>query len=407
LRIVRFKYSFLYRNYMYIEREIKESFERVIKVYPVVALVGARQAGKTTFLKEHSKSMNASYLLFDDPDIRGLFEEDVKKFEKQYIEGFDVYILDEVQYCKNAGRNLKYLADTGKKMWITSSSEMILSKEVLSYLVGRASVIKIYPLSIQEFLEAKKQKELTKQMSERIVWEHITYGGYPKVVISEESELKKTILRDLYQTMVLKDIASTFSIVDINALEEFTKYLSLNIGNLISYDQIAKCLRISFQTIKKYMDAMEKSYLIFRVPPFYRNKNKEISKQPKIYFVDTGLKNLIAKSFSDEPDGKTFENYVASEIIKSGFSLKHWRTKAKAEVDFIIEKEGALIPVEVKINSSGKMEKSLRSFIEEYKPRKAIIVSYKGERKKERINNCEVLFTDIVGLKKWISNNEG
>ena len=110
---------------MYIEREIKESFERVIKVYPVVALVGARQAGKTTFLKEHSKSMNASYLLFDDPDIRGLFEEDVKKFEKQYIEGFDVYILDEVQYCKNAGRNLKYLADTGKKMWITSSSEMI------------------------------------------------------------------------------------------------------------------------------------------------------------------------------------------------------------------------------------------------------------------------------------------
>jgi len=390
---------------MYIEREIKEDFERIVKAYSVIAIVGARQAGKTTFLKEHSKSIKASYLLFDDPDIRGLFEDDIKKFEKQYLEGFNVYILDEVQYCKNAGRNLKYLADTGKKMWITSSSEMILNKEVLSYLVGRVSILRLYPLSIQEFQRAKKQKELTKQISERMVWEHLTYGGYPKVVISEESELKKTVLRDLYQTMVLKDIANTFSIEDINSLEEFTKYLSVNVGNLISYDQIVKDLKTSFQTIKKYLDAMEKSYLIFKVPPFYRNRNKEITKQPKIYFIDTGLKNLVAKSFNDEPDGKTFENYVASEIIKLGLPLKHWRTKTKAEVDFIIEKNGELMPIEVKINSSGKIEKSFRSFIKEYKPKKAVIVSYKGEKKKEKINNCEILFTDIMGLKELISNS--
>ncbi|MEK6892760.1 MAG: ATP-binding protein [Nanoarchaeota archaeon] len=388
---------------MYIEREIKEKFEKIAKAYSVVAIVGARQSGKTTFLKEHSKSINSSYLLFDDPDIRFLFEEDIKKFEKQYLESFNVYILDEVQYCKGAGRNLKYLADNGKKMWITSSSELILSKEVLSYLVGRVSILKLYPLSIQEFLNAKGQKELTKQILERNIWEHITFGGYPKVVLSADIELKKTILRDLYQTMVLKDIANTFSIEDINSLEEFTKYLSINIGNLISYEEVSNSLKISFQTAKKYLNAMEKSYLIVRVPPFYKNKTKEITKQPKIYFIDTGLRNLIAKSFNSEPDGKTFENYVASEIIKAGFELKHWRTKSKAEVDFIIEKEGELIPVEVKLNSPHKIERSLRAFIEAYKPKRAFIIYYKGENKTLQADNCKVFFTDILNFKKSIS----
>lgn len=391
---------------MYIEREIKKKFEKIANAYSVIALVGARQAGKTTFLKECAKELRSSYLLFDDPDIRNLFEEDIKKFEKQYLENADVYILDEVQYCKDAGRNLKYLADTGRKMWITSSSELILSKEVLSFLVGRVSIIKLYPLSIQEFLKAKGQKEFTKQMLERNIWEHITYGGYPKVVITEDFELKKTILRDLNTTMILKDIANTFSIDDINSLEEFSKYLSINIGNLISYEAVSNNLKLSFQTVKKYLDAMEKSYLIIRVQPFYRNKIKEITKQPKIYFVDTGLRNLVAKTFNNEPDGKLFENYVASELIKAGFVPKHWRTKSKAEVDFVIEKDGEIIPIEVKINSSEKIERSLQSFIEIYKPKKCLIVSYKGEDKTKNLNGCKIFFTNVINLIKLLENKD-
>ncbi len=389
---------------MYVERKIKQKFEKIVNIYSVIALVGARQAGKTTFLKEHSKEVNSSYLLFDDPDIRNLFEEDIKKFEKQYLENADIYILDEVQYCKDAGRNLKYLADKGKKMWITSSSELILSKEVLSYLVGRVSIIRLYPLSIQEFLKAKDQKELSKQALERNIWEHLTYGGYPKVVITEDFELKKMILRDLNTTMVLKDIANTFSIEDINSLEEFSRYLSINIGGLISYESVSNNLKISFQTIKKYLDAMEKNYLIIRVQPFYRNKTKEITKQPKIYFVDTGLRNIVVKTFNNEPDGKLFENYIASELIKAGFVPKHWRTKSKAEVDFVIEKDGEIIPIEVKINSSEKIERSLQSFIEAYKPKRALIVSYNGENKTKSFNGCKIFFTDIINLIKSLEN---
>ncbi|MEK6899082.1 MAG: ATP-binding protein [Nanoarchaeota archaeon] len=390
---------------MYIEREINKNFRKIADAYSVIALVGARQAGKTTFLKEHAKGLKSSYLSFDDPDIRNLFEQDIKKFERQYLENSEVYVLDEVQYCKEAGRNLKYLADKGKKMWITSSSELILGKEVLSFLVGRVSVLKLYPLSLNEFLKAKNQKEFAKQMLQRNIWEHITYGGYPKVVITEDIELKKTILRDLNTTMILKDIANTFSIENIGSLEEFSKYLALNIGNLISYEEVSNNLKLSFQTVKKYLDAMEKSYLILKIAPFYRNKIKEITKQPKIYFVDTGLRNLITKNFDSELDGKLFENYVASELIKAGFALNHWRTKSKAEVDFVIEKDKKLIPIEVKINSSDKIERSLQSFIEVYKPKKAFVVSYKGEDKTKEFKGCKIFFTDVLNLIEMLEKS--
>lgn len=390
----------------YIEREIKEMFEKVSGTYNIVALVGARQSGKTTFLKKRMEQLNSSYVLFDDPDARQLFEEDIKKFERQYVEGYAVTVLDEVQYCRDAGRKLKYLADMGKKLWITSSSEIILGKEVLSYLVGRVSIFRLYPFSLREFLRSKGQIELTPRIVKRSVWEHATYGGYPRVVITEDIEMKKVILRDLYETMLLKDVARTFSIEDIRALEEFARYLSVNIGCIISYENVSRNLKISFQTIKKYLDAMEKSYVIVRVSPFYTNKSKEITKQPKIYFVDTGLRNLVAKRFDAEPEGKLFENYVLTELMKMGFTTKYWRTKSKAEVDFVIEKENAVIPIEVKLNAEpGKIEKSLRSFIETYKPKKAFVVSYKEAKGEIEVNGCKVVFTDAFGIKQHLRQN--
>jgi hypothetical protein len=389
---------------MYIERKIKEKFDKIIKVYPVTAIVGARQSGKTTFLKEQAKKFKSNYLLFDDPDIRELFDEDIKKFEKQNIEGYEISVLDEVQYCKDAGKKLKYLADNNRKVWITSSSEILLSKEVLSYLVGRVSIIKLYPFSIKEFLESKKLKEFSQSALKRALWEHMTFGGYPKVISVEDIELKKTILKDLYDTMVLKDIARTFSIDDISSLELFSKYLSLNIGNLVSYENLSRDIKISFQTIKKYLDAMEKSYLIYRVQPFYKNKIKEIIKQPKIYFIDTGLRNLISKSFNQTPEGNLFENYVFAELLKIGFSPKYWRTKSKMEVDFIVEKDSNVVPIEVKINAeTEKVERNMRTFIEEYKPKIAIIVSYESKKAELKIGNCKVFFTDLLGMKEILS----
>ena len=201
--------------------------------------------------------------------------------------------------------------------------------------------------------------------------------------------------------MLLKDVARTFSIDDIRSLEEFSKYLTFSIGDIVSYDKISSNLNMSFQTVKKYLDAMEKSYLIYRVLPFFTNKKKEIVKQPKLYFVDTGLRNIIAKNFDVNLDGKLFENYVLTELLKMGFSPKYWRTKTKTEVDFIVEKENNIIPIEVKIRADiGKIERSLRSFIETYKPKTAIVITLNGKKGKAKINGCDIIYTDILNLEK-------
>lgn len=386
---------------MYIEREIKNRFSKVQKVYNAFAIVGPRQSGKTTFLKEQAKSLNSSYVVFDDPDSRNLFEEDIKKFEKQYIEGYDLSILDEMHYCKDAGPKLKYLIDRDKKLWITSSSEILLSKDILSYLVGRVSIIKLYPFSLAEFLIAKGIRQTTKESLQRSIWEHLNYGGYPKVTLISDFETKKIILKDLYDTMILKDIARVFSIQDIRSLEDFTRHIAINIGGIISYESISKDLKTSFQTIKKYIDAMEKSYLIIRVIPFYTNKTKELIKQPKFYFMDTGLRNVITNDFNTDVKGNVFENYVLCELIKLGFSPKYWRTKSKLEVDFIIEKDSQIIPIEVKLNAKiDKIEKNLASFIDIYKPKKAIVVTYRTEMASINIHGCKVYFIAVNDLNK-------
>lgn len=384
---------------MYVKRALGKWLLELHNSYPMIALVGPRQSGKTTLLKELMKDFASSYVLFDDPDIRSLFNEDIKKFEVQHIEGNDLTVLDEIQYCSDAGSKLKYLVDSNRKLWITSSSEMMLSKEVLSYLVGRTSILRLYPFSFDEFLDARKQKAMTDQIQRRMVWEHLIYGGYPNVVLAKTPRLKKKILEDLYETMLLKDVSRIFSISDIDSLERLARYLAVNIGNPVSYDSISRDLGISFPTLKKYIDALEKSYLILRIRPYFSNKTKELTKQPKVYFLDTGMRNRISGGFPHTPEGRVFENYVLTELVKAGMKPKYWRTKAGAEVDFVIELENELIPIEVKLRASPpKIERSLRSFINAYQASKAFVVHYEGKEEVVEINGCEVEFCDCPKL---------
>ncbi len=378
---------------MLVEREISNLFSKIAEVYPIVAVVGPRQAGKTTFLKEQLKKNDGVYLLFDDPDIRNIFDEDIKKFERQYLSSGKVVVFDEVNYASSAGKNLKYLADTGSKIWITSSSELILGQSVLSHLVGRVSIMRLFPFNNVEFLRYKNiYTENTKILS-RELEEHIIYGGYPKVVTTSDIELKNIILRDLYETLLLKDIAYSFSIDDIASLEKFAYYLSVNTGTQLTYEAVSQTLGLTFLTIKKYLEAMEKSYFIFTVTPFFTNKNKEIAKQPKIYLADTGIRNMILKT--KVIDGKVFENYIASELVRYGFKPKYWRTKGQAEVDFIIENGKEIIPIEVKL-SNANITNGLRSFIREYKPKIAFQITLNGEDSEYEYQDCLIKVVTIV-----------
>ena len=394
---------------MYVERDINRIFELAFSANTAVAVVGPRQAGKTTFLEEKIKGRKGAYLKFDDPDVLGLFDSDIKKFENQFIEGYDLAVLDEVQYGKDSGRKLKYLVDKGRKIWLTSSSQAMLSKEVLSWLVGRVSIIRLYPFSLFEFMRAKNQKEYTPEILKRIVWEHIVYGGYPKATLAEGSEIKTIILKDLYETMVLKDMAKVFSIEDINSLETFCRYLSHSIGNILVYDKAASDMKLSFKTIKKYLDAMEKSYLLAKVEPFHSNKLNEITKQPKVYFFDTGLRNSIIRHFplTLENEGKLFENYVYCELVKLDLTVKYWQMKSGLEVDFIAGKGEEIMPIEVKLTADPtKVERGLRAFISAYKPKIAFVIFYDGTPGEMVVDGCKVIFTDIMGMIKLLGEKK-
>jgi predicted AAA+ superfamily ATPase len=277
---------------------------------------------------------------------------------------------------------------------------MLLSKEILSHLVGRVSILRLYPFSLPEFLSARGIVEATDKALERSVVEHMAYGGYPKAVIEKDLEMRRTILSDLYQTMMLKDVAQTFSINDMGSLESFCRYLAANAGGILSYENAASAAGISFQTVKKYLDAMEKSHLVMRTQPFFANRQKEIVKRPKAYFLDCGLKNAVARNFPAAPDGQAFENYVFTELVKAGHAPKYWRTKAGAEVDFVVEIDGKPVPIEVKLApEEGKVESGLRAFIDSFKPQLAVVVGLRAEKHALKTGGCRVDFTDVAGLR--------
>jgi hypothetical protein len=335
-----------------------------------------------------------------------LFDRDIKHFERQYLAEGGLTGLDEAHYGSDAGRKLKYLADRGHRLIISSSSELMLSRQGLSQLVGRVGVIRLFPFSLAEFGQAAGLVETTPAVKARLLWEHAVYGGYPKVALSPELEDKRTILDSIYSTLLYKDVAQNFSITDLAGLERLVRFLAGNIGSLLSFQTAARVTGLSYPTLKKYLAALEKIYPISLITPLAANPNKEIVKQPKAYLLDTGLRNTVLGQYPAtlEDQGALFEDYVLTELLKQAVSLKYWRTKAGAEVDFVVQTGKSLLPVEVMLKP-GAMPSGLTSFIAQHQPARALIVCSSGPASEREVNGCLVrtvpadLLADEVNAK--------
>jgi predicted AAA+ superfamily ATPase len=391
---------------VYIDRDMTEDFKRRSTVHGVIALAGPRQSGKTTLLREMAKGRSTNYVLFDEPRNRDLFEGDLDMFDTQFMAGHDITILDEVHYCKDAGSRLKYLVDSGRRMWVTSSSEIILSKEVLAFLGGRVGILRLYPFNLREFMRAKGWKVSTPDIIKSMVSEHMTYGGYPQVVLADSAQAKADILRDLHTTMLLKDVARTFSIGDLDTLERLARYLAATPGGIMDYNRTGAALDTTYKTLRKYLHAMERGHVVRSVPPFFTNRAKEIVKRPKYYYLDNGLRNAVMGEFPIEVDGRSFESYVLAELVKMGHEPRHWRSKGKSEVDFVVRMGAGIVPVEVRLSaSSGDVERGLRTFISTYRPKVAIVVYLDGTPRVRKVEDCSVAFMDVGGL--WEALGDG
>ncbi len=391
---------------MYYQRDLEEKIERYLASPEIIAIFGPRQVGKTTLLKElYSRVNNAVFLSFEDIEHKILFEEDIKSFISLYVEPYAYIFIDEFQYANMGGKHLKYIYDTtDKKIFISGSSAMELSVNAVKYLAGRIFVFHLYSFSFGEFLRVKDEKlyalyadadiTISAILAQKIythMEEYLTYGGYPRVILSKSQDEKKEVLKNLLSIYLLRDIKEIARITDEAKMYKLLKALSLQIGNVVVYNELSTLIGVNAPQLKTYLSVFEKAFLTKSITPFFTNKRLEIVKNPEIFFLDLGLRNVIIKNFSALEDrvdkGAILENFVFRELV--GRDLKYYRTKNGAEVDFIVDDT---IPLEIKSNLSAmKISKSYYYFLENYKPKKGYVLNFNQIGKKV-FNGVEILF---------------
>jgi hypothetical protein len=379
----------------------------------VVLLLGARQVGKTTLLKAlYEETSKNSKSLFLDLDIVSNYEK-VSSYEnlintlklngyKEDQKEFFHLFLDEFQRYIPLAKIMKNVYDSFSniKIYASGSSSIAIKDQVQESLAGRKRIIELYPLDFEEFVWSKQDKKLndnlanakklkgenlsqvTKELNQALQ-EFLIFGGYPEVVLKSKKEEKIEVLQSIFDLYVRKDLIDYMKIEKILTVKKLIEFLSLNNGQKIKYEEISSMTSATYLEIKEYIELLEETYLISVLKPFYTNKNKELVKIPKIYFIDNGVRNYFIKNFNDlairNDAGFLFEGFIISELIKKGIkNLRFWQDKNKNEIDLIIDQETHQVPIEI------KFKKNLKS--DDYRGIKAIMKEYKKIRKTYLIN---------------------
>jgi hypothetical protein len=325
-----------------------------------IILMGARQTGKTTLLKnsvgreDHVLWMNA-----DEPDIISLFEEVTSTRLKSIFTGKKIVVIDEAQRIPDIGLKMKLITDTMPEIQLiaTGSSSFELANGVNEPLTGRKWEYQLFPLSFGEMAAHHGLLEETRLMPHRLV-----YGYYPDVVTHPGDE--KEVLKQLSDSYLYKDILMWERIKKPEKLVKLLQALALQLGSEISYNNLANLLSMDNETVEKYIQILEQTYVIFRLPAYSRNHRKELKRGRKIYFIDNGIRNAILADFKlpelRNDIGALWENFVISERMKYlhynriwGNSY-FWRTQDQQEIDYIEERAGKLYAFEIKWNPRKK-----------------------------------------------------
>lgn len=425
----------------YFHRNLSNELIKWLDRREVLAIKGPRQSGKTTILHiimdylinvKKVEKEDIVYITFEDRDVLDAFSRDPKAYVRSYIANKDkrfFFLIDEFHYLKEGGQRLKLLYDLYEniKFIITGSSSLELTGSIAKYLVGRVFSFHLFQFSLSEFLETKEKNiynayienaDILKRFIEdgsdfdikeeiferdfiRYFEEYIRFGGYPEVIKTDSIEAKQIILKNIYDTYIMRDIVELLRIGDASAFRTIVALLANRLGDLLNYNNLTTDAKSYFRQIKHYLSVLEETYVIRILRPYFSNMSTELKKNPKIYFVDTGLRNYIIKNFNEtglRPDGgRLVENVVLSELYqKESGTIKYWRTAAKAEVDFILTNREDVIPLEVKYSrlKSPEISRGFRNFINQYKPKRAVILT-KGFWGKTEINGTRIRFVPV------------
>jgi uncharacterized protein len=327
-------------------RIVQTQIEKWVNKDKVLVVTGARQVGKTTMLQEMFAypNPNVLWLNADETRVRTRLAELDVAILANVIGNYKIVIIDEVQRIQNAGLLLKLLADNFKEVQFiaTGSSALDISEKIFEPLTGRYLLFHLYPFALAEMYKDKSVFEIENKLSF-----HLVYGNYPDI-FKHQNEAK-ILLRNLANQYLYKDVLVWKDIRKPQLLDNLLKLLSYQIGSEVSVHELANQLKVSSETIDTYIDLLEKSFVIYRLPAYSTNPRKEVSKMNKIFFWDNGIRNAVIGNYDDissrQDVGQLWENFVISERMKMNNWLASdrngyfWRNYNQSEVDYV-EKEG-------------------------------------------------------------------
>jgi uncharacterized protein len=343
-----------------------------------ILVFGARQVGKTSLIKNTIKNKTFLWLNGDEPDTKLLLENITTDRLKALIGKNKVLVIDEAQMIHNIGLLIKRMVDSFPEIQViaSGSSAFELADKTKESMVGRKEELQLFPLSYKEMVDHSNFIEETRLIPHRLI-----FGYYPEVVTSIGKEEK--ILNDLVEGFLYKDILNLEGVKKPATLQRLVQMLAYRIGSEINYSSLANDLGVNRLTVEKYIDILEKNFIVFSLPAFSKNQDNELKKGRKIYFWDVGLRNRIIKNFNPielrDDVGALWENFVISERKKklsyeqSYKDTYFWRNAQQAEIDFIEIKNTEIEAFEIKYNPNQKV-RFTKSFTEKYKPKTTTVI---------------------------------
>lgn len=351
-------------------RDLEPNILSKINKGKAIILIGPRQVGKTTLLKSVLENKQFLFLDADDPTVRNLLTNPNTETLKNIIGNHTIIFIDEAQRIENIGLTLKIITDQFKQvqLFVSSSSAFDMKNSLNEPLTGRKWEYQLFPISWNEFERHFGFLKATQQLELRLL-----YGMYPDVImnIGEEYEILKTLVN----SYLFKDVLAYGGIRKSEILEKLLQALALQMGNEVSYNELSKLLGIDKNTVSNYVDILEQSYVIFKLPSFSKNIRNEIKANRKIYFYDNGIRNMIIGNFNvldiRNDKGALWENFLISERMKlnhyqnSRSKSYFWRTTQQQEIDYVETNADEINAYEFKWKDNHKA-KLPKSFSENY-----------------------------------------
>ncbi len=340
-------------------RILEDKIRKNLNTGKAIILVGARQVGKTTLIRKILQGKDYLFLDADDPLIRQMLTMPNTEQIRSIIGEHNIVFVDEAQRIEGIGLTLKIITDQFKhvQLWVSGSSSFDLGNKLNEPLTGRKWEYELFPVSWEEFERKEGYVKAMQQLENRLL-----YGFYPEVLNNKGKE--RSVLKNLVSSYLYRDILAFSGIRKPEILDDLMLALALQIGHEVNYNELAQTIGVNKITVQKYIDLLEKAYIVFRLRSFSRNLRHEIKRNRKIYFYDTGIRNMILGNFNPlntrTDTGALWENFLVAErrkqnLYKETFARMYfWRTKQQQEVDYVEEKDGKIHGFEFKWTAKPK-----------------------------------------------------